>query len=354
MHTLSIDCEYPPHTHTYPHTHTHTPTHVQAALETAQVAQQSLEEQLKSEQQSSSSLEEQLNAEREKHIKTLEKLALLEKENAASHVIDHVPKEGDHVIQSEEIMKPPPPSIVEDSLEMKYSDSLQSPFTLPPVTKATQQQKATPTSAPLHSTPTKTLESKHRNRALPDHIRNMLLSERDTSRSKVTNDTPYTGYSGVKGEGISLPEEALIGLRQAFDLINTLTSINVQLQDELARLSQENLVRLVCAWACVCVWGRWSRWCFKQIISNHKFLFDKNLLFSLLQCTYIIHTPTHIPPTHTHRHYETLPHTLPQHEGNNHYHSRHSHPVTMITHRHDDHPSRCGHAPLLLTSHWTV
>ncbi len=237
------------------------------------MTQQSLQEQLKSEQQSTSTLEEQLNAERAEHAKTLEKLALLEKENVASHVIDHVTQEGDHVTQegdhvtqegdhmtqegdhaTQDVLKR---VIIEDSLEMKYTDSLQSPFLLPPVTKATRQQKATPTSVPLHSTPTKTLESKHPNKALPDHIRNMLLSQR--SRSKVTNDTPYTGYSGVKGEGGSLPEEALIGLRQAFDLINTLTSINVQLQDELARLSQENLVRCVgvCGYVgvCVCVCG---------------------------------------------------------------------------------------------------
>ena len=224
------------------------------------MTQQSLQEQLNSEKQSTSTLEEQLNAERAEHAKTLEKLAFLEKENAASHVIDHVTQEGDHVTQegdhvtqegdhvTQDVLKR---VIIEDSLEMKYTDSLQSPFLLPPVTKATRQQKATPTSIPLHSTPTKTLESKHPNRALPDHIRNMLLSQR--SRSNVTNDTPYAGYSGVKGEGISLPEEALIGLRQAFDLINTLTSINVQLQDELARLAQENLVRSVCV-GVVWVW----------------------------------------------------------------------------------------------------
>ena len=107
----------------------------------------------------------------------------------------------------------------------------------------------TPTATPFHSTPTKMLETKLQ----PKDHSHLLLSEQYQSSISKTRDEFYTGYSDtkspkVKQESKSLPEEALVGLKQAFDLISTLSSINVQLQEEVARLTQENLVS-------VCVGG---------------------------------------------------------------------------------------------------
>ena len=207
-----------------------------------------------------SNLEEQLNAEREEHRKTLERLAQLEVDHVTSeasrvtlengkvskddsHVIE-LSLSKSHVTKSQADGNETQTGVAEDSLNVKYTDSLESPFVqpLPPVnhthfTRLNSEPQSVTASTPLHSTPTKKWGGRHGNvPGTRESIRQLLAEVKNSSLSlgsKVNLDTPG---------GRSLSEDALMGLRQAFDLINTLTSINVQLQDEVARLTQENLV----------------------------------------------------------------------------------------------------------------
>ncbi len=198
----------------------------------------SLQEQLNNERQSKFALEELLNSERREK----QALAQLEKATGSEH---HVTGSEDPVTGSAGHMTPP--LIVRQRL-IETDDPIKSP-----IVRHIHQQ-TTPTVTPLYSTPTKTLA---RQLQPKDHSHLLLSEKYHSTIAKTTKDVPYRGYSDGKSplrskvkkegkslseEGKSLPEEALVGLKQAFDLINTLSSINVQLQEEVTRLTQENLV----------------------------------------------------------------------------------------------------------------
>ena len=264
-----------------------------AILEQAKSEVVQLQINLESERASRTTAEELLNREKDEHKKTIAKVSALKEElatlraNESNQVTESHDLVGDQVTVSHDT----PSKFTVDSLTVELPGTKKTPRPLTPsrsvsfsstsvtpVKRSVSYPNAThpridsshprklhpsldeppPTSTPV--SPSKELEWKYRNGTLPGSRDNIhsILSNLETNltpkhksqllqRTKVNHvlerdsldqKTPDVGYS----RGNSLPDEALIGLRQAFDLINTLSTLNVGLQDELNRVHQENWV----------------------------------------------------------------------------------------------------------------
>ena len=258
---------------------------------------------LESERASRTTAEELLNREKDEHKKTIAKLSELEEELAmlqtrmGNHMTESHDASGNQVTESHDTSsnftadslvvetpdtrKVPPPLTPSRNVSTSSVTPIERSFSYPntkhpridpthsrPRKLHASLDEAPPTSTPF--SPVKGLEWNCRNGTVPasrENIHSILttlelnLTPKHKSqllkgskvnyvleRDSLDQKTPDMGNSRGKSlsytMGKSLPDEALIGLRQAFELINTLSSLNVGLQDELTRVNQENWVRL--------------------------------------------------------------------------------------------------------------